>query len=90
MENSHPAKLFVSSYNKEDCVCISVRDTGPGLIPEVKNRIFEPFLTTKASGTGLGLATTYKILENHGARIHVVSKEGEGVEFLIEFNSPTQ
>ena len=85
MENFHPAKLFVSSYNKEGCICVSIKDTGPGLIPEVKKRIFEPFLTTKSSGTGLGLATTHKILENHGARIHVVSKEGEGVEFLIEF-----
>ena len=85
MENSHPAKLCVSSYNKEGYICVSVRDTGPGLIPEVKNRIFEPFLTTKSSGTGLGLATTHKILENHGAKIHVTSKEGEGVEFVIEF-----
>lgn len=85
MENSHPAKLFVKSYNKEDCICVSVKDTGPGLIPEVKNRIFEPFLTTKSSGTGLGLAMTHKILENHGARIHVTSKEGEGVDFIIEF-----
>ena len=85
MENSHPANLFVNSYNKQDCIFVSVKDTGPGLIPEVKGRIFEPFLTTKSSGTGLGLATTHKILENHGARVHVVSKEGEGVEFLIEF-----
>ena len=85
MENSHPAQLFVRSYNEQGCVCVSVRDTGPGLIPEVKQRIFEPFLTTKSSGTGLGLATTHKILENHGASIHVISKEGEGVEFLIEF-----
>ncbi len=85
MENFHPAKLFVSSYNKQGCICVSVKDTGPGLMPEIKKRIFEPFLTTKSSGTGLGLATTHKILENHGARIHVTSKEGEGVEFLIEF-----
>ena len=85
MENSHPAQLFVKSYNKESCVCVSIKDTGSGLAPEIKKRIFEPFLTTKSSGTGLGLATTHKILENHKAKIYVISKEKEGTEFVIEF-----
>lgn len=85
MENSHLAQLFVKSYNKQSYICVSIKDTGPGMAPEIKKRIFEPFLTTKSSGTGLGLATTHKILENHGAKIYVVSEEGKGAEFVIEF-----
>ena len=85
MEKADPAKLSLRSYNKDGSIYVSVKDTGPGLAPKVKDRIFEPFLTTKASGTGLGLATTHKILEAHDAKILVISKEGEGAEFLIQF-----
>ena len=87
MEQQHPAKLFVRSYDKDGSVYVSIKDTGPGLKPTVKDRIFEPFLTTKASGTGLGLATTHKILDAHGAKIFTISTEGKGAEFLIEFTS---
>ncbi len=85
MEKTHPAQIFVKSYNKGGCLFVSIKDTGPGLNPEVKDRIFEPFVTTKSSGTGLGLATTHKILENHKAKIHVNSEKNKGTEFLIEF-----
>jgi len=56
---------------------ICVRDTGPGMPPEVQERIFEPFFTTKREGTGLGLATVHRIVESHGGSLQVRSRPGE-------------
>ena len=85
LEDTKLAEIGVSTYEQNGSVFVKIKDNGPGLNPDVKNRIFEPFLTTKPSGTGLGLATAHKILENHGAIIHVESEPGDGVEFTIEF-----
>jgi two-component system cell cycle sensor histidine kinase/response regulator CckA len=63
-----------------------VQDTGVGMAPEVQAHIFEPFFTTKplGHGTGLGLATSYGIVTQHGGRIAVSSQLGEGSAFLID------
>jgi two-component system sensor histidine kinase FlrB len=62
---------------------ISVRDTGPGILPEVQSRIFEPFFTTRGQGTGLGLAIALGVARAHGGTIDVSSMPGEGSEFVI-------
>ncbi len=64
---------------------ISVSDTGPGMDEDVKNRIFEPYFTTKdvGKGTGLGLSIVYGIIERHKGVIGVDTKKGEGTEFRI-------
>ncbi|MDD1775884.1 MAG: PAS domain S-box protein [Candidatus Methanomethylicus sp.] len=66
-------------------VCIEVSDTGAGITPEVMERIFEPFFSTKkpGEGSGLGLATARSIVKSHGGFIGIKSKEGEGASFQI-------
>ncbi|NJM36292.1 MAG: GHKL domain-containing protein [Rhodomicrobium sp.] len=62
---------------------ISVQDTGHGIPSSVLPKIFEPLFTTKSFGTGLGLPTVRKIVEQHGGTIDVASVPGEGTTFTI-------
>jgi two-component system NtrC family sensor kinase len=62
---------------------IEVRDDGMGIPTDVLPHIFEPFLTTKESGVGLGLAISHGIIERHDGRIEVTSEHGKGTRFLI-------
>ncbi len=63
---------------------LEVIDTGPGIAPDRLGRVFNLFYTTKATGTGLGLAVAKKIVEMHGGTISVASKPGRGAHFTIE------
>ncbi len=80
--------LTISTASSPDgrYVSIEFTDTGEGIPEENLTRIFDPFFTTKAvgKGTGLGLATSYGIIQDHGGHIRVKSKVGEGTTFIIE------
>jgi signal transduction histidine kinase len=64
---------------------VSVSDNGFGIPETHRNKIFQPFFTTKPTGegTGLGLSLSYDIVKAHGGEIKVESKEGEGTQFII-------
>ncbi|RME55572.1 MAG: response regulator, partial [Deltaproteobacteria bacterium] len=71
----------------EAYVCLSVRDTGAGIPPEVVPKIFDPFFTTRkrGEGTGLGLSVVHGIVKRHGGEIYVVSSPGKGTTFRCCF-----
>jgi signal transduction histidine kinase len=62
-----------------------VRDNGPGIDPQIQDKIFTPFFTSKQTGTGLGLAIVRKLVEAHGGSIDLNSGPGEGTEFVLVF-----
>lgn len=66
-------------------VVLSVRDTGKGISDDIKDKIFNPFFTTKekGKGTGLGLAVTYGIVSSHDGWISIYSEQGKGTEFMV-------
>jgi two-component system sensor histidine kinase PilS (NtrC family) len=70
-----------------DPVAIRVEDSGPGLLPEVKKQLFNPFFTTKENGTGLGLATVHAIVSAHGGKIEVARSSLGGAAFTLYFGS---
>ncbi len=62
---------------------VVVRDTGPGIPAHLRERIFQPFFSTKEQGTGLGLSIAQRIIAEHGGRLEVESTEGRGAAFII-------
>jgi CheY-like chemotaxis protein len=76
--------LSISCAREDDKLCLRFTDTGMGIPEDVRERIFEPFYTTKgAHGTGLGLAVSYGIIERHEGIISVESEVGRGTTFEI-------
>jgi signal transduction histidine kinase len=76
--------LSIAAHKKKNSVCITIADTGVGISPEVKAKIFTPMFTTKAKGQGLGLAVVKRLVEAQGGSISFESKVGEGTKFFVE------
>lgn len=81
MEGQSNAEIVVDSVSRDDFVEVSVTDNGPGLAPEVASRLFEPFVSTKEKGMGVGLSICRAIVEAHGGRLWATSGPKEGVTF---------
>ena len=75
--------LRIATQLDADSIEIGVEDTGVGIAPENLEQIFNPFFTTRASGTGLGLSLSYGIVKNHGGKIEVASTSGTGSMFRV-------
>jgi two-component system sensor histidine kinase PilS (NtrC family) len=76
--------ITVSVRVAGDFLRIGIRDTGPGIAPNIREKIFEPFQSQFEGGTGLGLAIVYQIVQAHGASISVQSQPGHGAEFILQ------
>ncbi|MEK9972437.1 MAG: ATP-binding protein [Deltaproteobacteria bacterium] len=88
MEQSKERILTIQSMAEGDAVVVRVSDTGTGMRPEVQERIFESFFTTKSAdkGTGLGMSISQNIIEQHGGRILFQSEEGKGSTFEVRLS----
>ena len=78
---------LTTSFDDDDQIVVEVTDTGSGIEPENLNKIYDPFFTTKCvgSGTGLGLAVSYGIVQEHAGNIETISEVGEGTTFRLVF-----
>ncbi len=75
--------LAVGTGVEGERVCITLQDTGTGIPDEIRDKIFEPYFTTREFGSGLGLTLTYKIIKEHAGDIEVTSKLGSGTIFSV-------
>jgi two-component system NtrC family sensor kinase len=92
MHGSPDARIRIATEQVAGRVFVVVQDFGGGIEPEHLSRIFDPFFTTKTKprngqhkGTGLGLAVSYGIMQEHGGKMHVNSQVGSGTTFRLEF-----
>jgi C4-dicarboxylate-specific signal transduction histidine kinase len=76
-----PRELLISTAKSDSGVVVSVRDSGPGLMPESVDRLFESFYTTKPDGLGMGLSICRSIIETHGGRLWASANEPRGAVF---------
>ena len=78
-------QIRIGTQVGKKAVCVYVEDNGPGIDAELKEKIFSPFFTTKARGTGLGLAVVRKAVTRHKGKLFIHSEEGKGTCFAMYF-----
>jgi two-component system, sporulation sensor kinase E len=80
--------LRVSTQLRGDQVLFRISDNGVGMSADVRDKIFEPYFTTKDFGSGIGLTLVYKVVKEHMGDISVLSREGRGTTFTITLPVP--
>jgi len=88
-EDRKDPTITVSTFMEDDMVKICVADNGCGMTEEQMSKIFEPYYTTKSSGTGLGLTVLFKIMKQHEGDVTVHSTPGKGSEFTLQIPVPS-
>jgi signal transduction histidine kinase len=83
MENSENPVLEISAKRILDDMVIEIRDNGPGIPPDMMEKIFVPFFSTKPEGSGIGLSLSRQIIRNHGGHMTVSSEAGSGTRFRL-------
>jgi signal transduction histidine kinase len=84
-----PRELLISSAsNAVESVLVAIRNSGPGLTPESRDRLFQAFYTTKANGMGMGLSICRSIIEDHGGRLWATGLHPHGA--LFQFTIPAR
>lgn len=76
-------RITIRTKKINEGVEITFKDNGPGIPAEIRERIFEPFMSTKDFGTGLGLSVSYSIIEAHGGKLDLSSVNGHGACFRV-------
>jgi PAS domain S-box-containing protein len=82
--NDSPKLIAIKSYSKNKKIFIKISDTGPGITKGIQDKIFDPFFTTDADGSGIGLAISQRIVNDHNGSISVNGNQWGGAEFKIE------
>ena len=83
-------RIHRASEGNGERVVAEIEDSGPGVAPELKEQIFNPFFTTKKTGVGLGLAIVSKIVDAHGGQLTLSSQPGRGACFRLAFPAATK
>ena len=81
MENG--GTLTLRALRSDGEAQLEIQDTGPGIPPAIRDKIFNLYFTTKKSGSGIGLAMTYRILQLHNGSVHFDTRSGEGTTFYL-------
>ncbi len=90
MEDSERRELVVSTKAAADnMIAVTVADTGPGIDPRVASQLFQPFITTKRQGMGIGLSISRTIIESHGGQITMGPNPGGGSIFRFTLRAVT-
>jgi len=91
MQEAFVKRLYVATrLGTPETVELAIADTGGGISPEDKEKLFLPYFSTKGRGTGLGLAIVNHILSDHGAQIRVEDNLPTGARFIVEIPVPVQ
>lgn len=84
LSGSKDLKRKLAGEYRKRYLNVSIKDFGPGIKDDIREKIFTPFFTTKKRGTGIGLPISQKIIHSHNGNIDVVTREGKGTEFRIK------
>lgn len=76
-------KIEISTSRQDDNIRITVSDSGPGIPPSLRQKVFDPFYTTKSGSSGIGLSLSHRIIQDHKGRLCVSESKGGGAEFTI-------